>query len=241
MKSDRNLSSCIRIEEDRVSRQLSIPSRVYFDLDLDTINKIEQIRNQRGSLRLSPQQLTNLRYYGLINCAFVHDFDDLEIDKSQSALTFSSNYFPANQGLSTTVVRSKIDFAGQISQEIQQDLWQDSQLSSRVIQAHHWLTTEILKQLPLENKSRISFVFWGLRYLYAIALFMIIWYFLPFGFFSKIIINGIGFYLLKISIQDLIDRQITKFVLYQLIFGWLSNRTHKRQLGFKLLSLLIPS
>ena len=153
-------------------------------------------------------------------------------------MIFSSNYLSNDSQVQTTVVRSTIDLKGQISQEIQQDLWQNPQLSLKVIQAHHWLTAEILRQLPLENKRQTSLIFWILWGINAIAFSWGIWIFLPTFFWLKIIVNIVVWYLLKVSLRHLIKHKFRTWILSQLASGWLSNKTSKRQLGFELLSLL---
>ena len=235
MKSDGFLSSCIKVESQRISRQATIPRQVCFELNPDIIDKIEEIKAEYGNLYLKPEQLTDLRYYSLINSPIINT---QHIYSDRSSLIFSSNYLSNYSQVPTTVVRSTIDLDGQISQEIQQDLWQNPQLSLKVIQAHHWLTAEILRQLPLENKRQTSLIFWILWGIHAIAFSLAIFIFLPAFFWLKIIVNIVVLYLLKVSLRHLIKHKFRTLILSQLASGWLSNKTSKRQLGFKLLSLL---
>lgn len=243
MNSDRQanqrhrfLSSCIKVKQTRISRQTTIPHQVYFELNSDIIAKIEEIKAEYGSLALKPEQLTDLRYYGLINSGLLDNVD--KISSEQYSLVFSSSYLPIDSQIQTTVVRSTINLQGQILQEIQQDLWQDPQLSSKVVQAHHWLTAEILRQLPLETKSHTSEVFWALWAISAIASTLVIWYFLLLPFLLKLVINIVSFYFFKVLLKYLIDNQLKKWILSQLTSGCLAHQTSKRQLGFKILSLL---
>jgi hypothetical protein len=228
----RFLSSCIQVQQERVAGKTIIVRQVCFELNSDIINKIEEIKSEYGSLALKPEQLADLRYYGLINSALAGH------NRDRSCLVFSSSYLPLDSQIQTTVIRSTIDLQGQILQEIRQDLWQKPQLLSKVIQAHHWLTTEILRQLPLETKSQTSKVFWALWTISAIASSLIIWYFLALPFWLKLLINFVSLYLFKILVKHLINYQLKKWILSQLTSGWLANKTSKRQLGFKLLSLL---
>ena len=230
MKSDRFLSSCIKIEQKRISRQASIPSQVYFELNPDIVARISEIKAECGSLYLAPQQLTNLRYYSLINSPLAQG--------DRLSLVFSSNYLLSNSQIKTTVIRSTLDLSGKISQEVRQDLWQDVGLSPQVIQAHHWLTAEILRQLPLESKNRTALIFWTLWLPMAIAFTIIAWFLLPLSFWFKAI--AILTFLLssKLLLRYLINYRLKQWIIDRLISGWLSNRTNKRQLGFKLLALL---
>ena len=229
MKSDRFLNSCIKVEEKRISRQVSIPSRVYFELDSDIVARINNIKAQDGSLYLKPEQLTDLRYYSLINSPLAKS-DCL-------SLVFSSNYLSSNSQIKTTVVRSTIDLSGKISQEVRQDLWQDWQLSSQVIQAHHWLTAEILRQLPLESKNCTSLIFWTLWLTVAIAFISIVWILLPLSFWFKAIAIFVFFLLSRLLLKHLINSRLKQWIINQLISSWLLNKK-KRRLGFELLALL---
>ena len=230
MKSDLFLSSCIKVESKRISRHASVPSQVCFELNSDIVARINKIQTEYGSLHLNPQQLTALRYYSLINSPLAKN-DSL-------SLVFSSNYLFSTSKIKTTVVRSTIDLSGNISQEIQQDLWQDFQLSSQVIQAHHWLIAEILKQLPLESKNRTSLIFWALWLPSAIAFALIVWFLLPLFFLFKAIIILTFSLLLKFLLKHLINYRLKQWAIDRLTYGCLSNKTHKRQIGFKLLALL---
>lgn len=233
----RFLGSCIKVEKKKISRQASIPSQVYFNLDPDIISRISEIKTEYGSLYLSPQQLTDLRYYSLINSPLANDSRTIKNSDSLS-LVFCSNYLSKNSQIQTTVIRSTINLSGQISQEVQRDIWLDFQLSSQVIQAHHWLTAEILRQLPLENKNRTSLVLWILWLPMAIALNLLLWLFIPGSFLFRIIATVSFLFILKIGLNYLINYHLKQWIVQLIISGWLSNKTHKRQLGFKLLSLL---
>ena len=52
MKSDGFLSSCIKVESQRISRQATIPRQVCFELNPDIIDKIEEIKAEYGNLYL---------------------------------------------------------------------------------------------------------------------------------------------------------------------------------------------
>ena len=238
MRHDRFLGSCIKLEEKRISRQSSIPNQVYFDLDSDLINRIGEIKAEYGSLYLNPQKLADLRYYSLINSPLADNCFQQVGDNNQS-LVFCSNYSPANSQIQTTVVRSTINLSGQISQEVQRDIWQNHQLSSQIIQAHHWLTAEILRQLPLESNSRTALIFWVLWLLMAIAFNLFFWLVIPGSFLFKIITSVSFLLILKVGLKHLINYYLKQWIIRQLISGWLSNKTHKRQFGLGVLSLLI--
>lgn len=230
MKSDRFLSSCIKVEEKRISRHATIPSQVCFELNPDIVARIGEIKSEYGSLYLNRQQLTNLRYYSLINSPLARC--------DRLSLVFSSNYLFANDRVPIAVVRSTIDISGKISQEVRQDLWQNVRLSSQVIQAHHWLTAEILRQLPIESRNRTRFIFWVLWLSIAIAFALIFWFLLPLSFLFKAIAIFAFLLLLSLLLKYLINYRLKQWIIDRLISGWLSNKTNKRQLGFKLLSML---
>lgn len=231
----RFLNSCIKIEEKRISRQGSKPSQVYFYLDPDIIDRISKAKAEYASLYLEPQQLTNLRYYSLINSPTANRVS--QINHDCLSLVFTSNYSSHNSQSPTTVIRSTISFSGQIHQEIQEKLWQDSTLSSQVIQAHHWLTAEILRQLPLKKGSHSVLNIYSLWLTIVVLFTLIIWLFLPISLSFKLIIMLPFLWLLKPFIKYLASNYLKHFVIQQLTYGWLSNTNQKRQLGFKLLTL----
>lgn len=234
---DRCLSSCIKIENQRISRDKTIPCQIHFELNDDIVACIEETIKDYDNLELEPQTLTELRYYSLINSPMVNGWDFVGSDRL--SLVFSSSYTSDRDRRQIRVIRSKINLNGQISQEIQQDFWRDRYVSARAIKAHHWLTAEIFRQLPLKRSNSRVILFLAL--LLAIAFTWIVGYFFPLHLFSQILVGIICFICLKIVIKHVVVRQLKKWTIHHLASGWLSNKTKQRQIGFKILSLTINS
>ena len=240
------VNSCIQVQEERISRRSTIPRQIYFRLDPDIISKIEKIQENNSKFALSPNKLTNLRYYVFLTSPITEKLSPIYSRQSskpmlfeQSSLTFSTSYLALANQQPVTVVRSAIDWEGQISQQIQQDLWHNPQLLYRVINAHYWLILQIIAQLPLKSKNHISWLVWGLWLPIAFVVSMAIWFFLPLNYLLKIIITFGVFYILKIYLKYLIKNKLKSWIIYHLIYGCLANKVKKRQIGFKLLGFIV--
>lgn len=233
------LNSCIQIEEARISRRVSIPRQVYFQLTPQVISQIENLRDSKQEFKFDPETLTNLRYYALLNSDLPYQQNNVY---HQSNLTFNSR-LSKHSLPKATVIRSVINLNGQISQEIQQDLWQNPQLLSEVISIHYWLIEEILRQLPLPTRNNISLVIWVCWTPLAIAFTVFLWFFLPLSlslsFLFKLTITIIGILLIKIGLSYIIRKKIKFWLLKQLSNGVLSRKNRQRQIGFELLKFLI--
>lgn len=240
------LNSCIQIEESRISRRITIPRQVDFHLSSEIINSIEQIILNKQILSLSATNLANLRYYTLISSSIEealilnHPKQSIKpLFLKQSNLIFSTNYLSSTNQKTSIVVRSVIDLEGKISQQIQQDLWQNPQLLHKILDAHHWLILQILTQLPL-NKSKKHL--WLHQSFFLLVIFIIsfaIWYLLPLNYFLKIVVICGILYILKICIHYLIQKQLKRWIIHHLIHGFLANKAHKRQIGFNILSYIL--
>ena len=179
------LNDCIEIESDRLSRRLTIPRQVNFKLTPEAIARLQDFKFDRRKIELNSRQITDLRYYALLNSSLLNKRNNIF---QQSGLTFSS-CLPIGDRPSSIAIRSKIDLSGRISQEIQQDLWQNSQLLSQVMEVHYWLIEEILRQIPLSTGerlpkrrlNRLSVIVWLCWLPVAIAFTYLLWSFLPFS------------------------------------------------------------
>ena len=205
------LNSCIEIECDRISRRVTIPRRVNFKLTPEVIDSLQQIKADRHILKLNSQQIIDLRYYALLNAHLPHKKNAPSLQ--QSELTFSSS-LPIDYSRSTTVIRSTINSAGQISQEIQRDLWQNPDLRSKTIEVHYWLIEEIFRQLPLLRQDRISILILVCWLPVAIVFAVLLWFLLPLSFLFKVILIIIGLLLLKAFINYLIRKKLKLWIIY---------------------------
>ena len=240
------LNSCIQIEESRISRRISIPRQVDFHLSSEIINSIEQIILNKHILSLSAANLANLRYYALLNSSieetliFNHAKQSIKpLFLKQSYLRFSTKYLSSSNKKTSIVVRSVINLEGEISQQIQQDLWQNPQLSHKIINAHHWLVLQILTQLPLKKSNKYLWLYWSFVLLVMFMISVAIWYLFPLNYFLKMVVFCGIIYIFKAYIQHLIHKELKQWIVRHLIHGFLSNKAHKRQIGFNLLSFML--
>jgi hypothetical protein len=225
------LNSCIQVAEVRINRRLTVPRQINFRLNGDILEQIEQIKTKNQQLKLSSSNLATLRYYTLLNSL-------LKTKVNSLPLNFTTNYiFPNNQCL--PVVRSLIDLKGQISQQIQQDLWHSPRLLERVLDAHHWLIGQILIQLPLKTPSRILRLLKILLLLVWVIVVIYLGSFLPLNNFLKILIICCSFYLTKKYLFTLIKQQGKNWFLKAILAGFLANTTQKRQIALNILSFLV--
>ncbi len=230
------LNSCIQVAEVRISRRLTMPCQINFRLNADLLEQIEQIKAKNQCLKLSNPKLATLRYYTLINSSL--NIKITSVQERLSPLNFTTNYiFPDNQHL--TVVRSLIDLEGQITQQIQQDLWHNPRLLERVINAHHWLIGQVLIQLPLKTPKPILRLLKVLLLLVWIIVAVYLWYFLPLNNLLKILIIYCSFYLAKKYLIALIKQQGKIYFLKAVFKGFLANTNRKRQIALNILSTLV--
>lgn len=247
-KSHSTLDSCIQIEDMRISRSISIPKQVHFQLNYELMRQIEQLKAAKGQIHLSPNLLTNLRRYALINAPLqrlgwrspwsVARQSTLRRSRrvASSPLIFSSNYYGSSTQQAQTLFRSVIDLEGKISQQIHQDLWQDPQLLHQISQTHYWLISDILAQLPLNENQSLRLTYTSL--LALVLLFgLAINYFFALNLISNIAVCLIVL-IIVIAIKRAIAKQLKYLVIKQIISGWLAKSVRSRQIGLIILSYI---
>ncbi|MGF1589072.1 MAG: hypothetical protein ACFCU7_07485 [Pleurocapsa sp.] len=240
---NRALNSCIQIEEAKISRHAKVGQQIYFYLDSSLLEQIEQIKDTNQRLTLSPVNLANLRHYLLFNS--LAQIDSLHHWRCESwligrsPLIFSTNYWYSDRQQPLTLFRSVIDLQGKISQQIQQELSQNPQLLARVSQAHYWLILEILAQLPFQSTNQGSRLIFCYYCLATIAICLAVGYFLAINYLLWIVSGLSVFWLLNISWRKVIVKHLKALIIYHLIDGFLANSVKKRQLGLKMLGLII--
>lgn len=234
------LNACIRVEEVRISRRVNIPQQIHFCLDSRLLEQIEQIPPNEHSL-LSSANLANLRYYVLLNSLKQIGLSSPRrtlLSLGRSPLVFSTNYLFCDRSQPLTLFRSVIDLEGKISQQIQQQLWENPQLLKRVSRAHHWLILEVLAQLPLKSRNSSSWFIKSCFLAIAIATSMAIWYFFS-GSIWFISAIGCAIFCLLSCCKQSIVKQMRTWIIYQLTTGFLATSVKKRQFGLNILSLLV--
>ncbi len=235
------ISSCIQIEESRISRRNATPPQIRFLLNGDILVQIEQAKVEKRKLTLTHPILADLQYYALLN---TQEYCRANYSKHQrklltpgrSALTFSTDYSYSINHQPETLFRSVIDLTGIISQQIQQDLWQNQQLLNRIAQAHYWLIVEILAQLPLESKSKVT---WLVKVFFLIIISLIVvlfWHVLSLSIFWKILILS-SFLLFVLVLKKSLFKSINKLIIYYLIDGKFLKNTNRRRFCLTLLTI----
>lgn len=235
------ISSCIQIEESRISRRNAMPLQIHFLLNKEVLVQIEQAKAEKRKLALTPPILADLQYYALLNtleyCRANYSKHQRKLlSPGRSALMFSTDYSYSINHQPETLFRSVIDLTGVISQQIQQDLWQNQQLLTRIAQAHYWLIAEILAQLPLKSKSKATWLIKGLFLLIISSIAVILWHILSISIFWKILIL-FSFLLSLLVLKKSLFRNINKLITYYLIEGKALKNTSKRRFCLTLLTI----
>jgi hypothetical protein len=240
--TDYILNSCIRIEEIRINRRVTIPRQIHFCLDSVILQQIEQAEANNQKLILSPANLANLRYYALINSLEkidpIYPSGFVPVSLRRSLLTFSTNYRSTSCQQPLTLFRSVIDLEGKISQQIPQQLWDNPLLLEKISQAHYWLISEILDRLPLKQRNCSSRYVYCCFLLMAIATTTAIWYFFSLNILLNLAI-GCTIFCLLACFKKSIVKQVRTWIISQLVTGFLATSLKKRQLSLNLLSLIV--
>lgn len=238
------LNSCIRLEETRISRRITVPSQVYFDLNSLVLEDIERIKRSTHKVVLTPSKLANLRYYILLN--FLEQiplarFCATKTFIARSPLAFSTNYQFSDRRSPITLFRSTIEPEGKISHQIPQQLWEDPQLLQRISQAHYWLIAEILTQLPLKGDRRVIWLARAGLILITILIVIAIYYFWSLNVWWLLVIASSLFYGIKIIWIEIGLQYFKILIIYHILYGLLANSTKKRQIGFSILNSTVLS
>lgn len=234
-----NLS--IKIEEQRVNGQQTIPQQVNLEFNQESLELIVRMQKQRQFLFLSPKLLTNLRYYSLLSCCLFSNYlPNKGLDSQniimRSALVFTTYYCQDTERIA--VISSNISVQGQISQQICREFLLNFVLLKKIINAHYWTINQILQQLPL-NYQKNSYLWacilpllmtWGIAIVIFITLSSI--------FLIKAIAVVLVFIIAKFSFQYLINKYLVNLFLQQLLLGFFSHNYQRRKLGFTILRYL---
>ena len=216
----------ISIEEQRVSRNRTIPQQVNFEFNPESLDAIAQMQIDGNSLSFDAELLTNLRYYSLLKCN----------NTLRSGLTFTTYYCQGEQRIA--VISSNISVQGQISQQIRHDFLVNFPLLEKIIDAHYWSIDQIFEKLPFTYQKQNYLLSWILPLLITLGIVIFILFFLSSTLLIKAIAIFLIFILTKFSFQYLIKKYLFKLILQQLLFGLFSYNCTRRKLGFILLSYL---
>ena len=214
------INSCLRIEQQRISRRRSIPDHISFDLNQDILSQIITLRNSQQKIYFSADHLAELRYYFLLNSS----------KESGLGITFKTHYQKQEEKI--TIVKSVIHLSGKAEQYIRSD----ALASQEIIDTHYWLIEQILNQISLKHKKHKSVLLWSLLGLIIIFIAPLIFFFLPLVFWGKVLLLLILIAIVLSALPYLLKRYLSSWVLDQLLFGIFSYSPKRRKIGLNLLN-----
>ncbi len=214
------INSCLRIEQQRISRRRSIPDHISFDLNQDILSQIITLRNSQQKIYFSGDHLAELRYYFLLNSS----------QYSGLGITFKTHYQKQEEKI--TIVKSVIHLSGKAEQYIRSD----ALASQEIIDTHYWLIEQILNQISLKHKKHKSVLLWSLLGLIIIFIAPLIFFFLPLVFWGKVLVLLIVIAIVLSALPYLLKRYLSSWVLDQLLFGIFSYSPKRRKIGLNLLN-----
>ncbi len=214
------INSCLRIEQQRISRRRSIPDHISFDLNQDILSQIITLRNSQQKIYFSGDHLAELRYYFLLNSS----------QYSGLGITFKTHYQKQEEKI--TIVKSVIHLSGKAEQYIRSD----ALASQEIIDTHYWLIEQILNQISLKHKKHKSVLLWSLLGLIIIFIAPLIFFFLPLVFWGKVLLLLILIAIVLSALPYLLKRYLSSWVLDQLLFGIFSYSPKRRKIGLNLLN-----
>ncbi len=237
------LNSRIRLQETRIARSITVPSQICFCLDASILEDIEWMRQNHREVVLSPTNLANLRCYALLNfleqTPLARSLPTTRVSLARSPLTFSTNYQFSDRQSPTTLLRSIIEPEGKISQQISQQLWGNPQLLQRISQAHYWLISEILTQLPFKGDRRAIWLARAGLMLATVLIVTAIDNFLSLNIWSSIAVALVLFFCLKFFWTKLGLKYFKTWIIYHLLIGWFAKSEKKRQIGLSILNSIV--
>lgn len=218
------LDAEIQLVTEKITRQRVMIHGVRFHLTSATLQEIMQAKQTGDLLQIPKTLLTNLRYYALLGYPY----------RLQTGLTFSTYY---EQG-QFPLVKSSISLDGNILHQICRDCFTSDEFAYQITSAHYWLTSQLLKQLPLQGKIKFHLMAWLVSLLIAIAL-------LPFYLPTLTQMTSLGWgmlllgiWLFKIVLQYILQwlfPLLQGWLLRQLLFGFLGRWETGKQLGWRIL------
>jgi hypothetical protein len=220
------ISECIQIEQIRLTRQRIVPQSISFNLNQVNLEKIELAQASKQQLYLSSTLLADLRYYALLN----------QDNCCQLELTFRTYYQQQQEKIA--VLESVISLDGKIIQQIRSDYLSNISLLKNLTNAHSWLIIEILKQLSLKSKNysilisiSLALVITLLSAYASLVLFSV-------SFSIQIVGLVTIFTCIKNCSQYWFLPYLRNLIICQLLFGFLSSHSKRRNIGFELLRVL---
>ena len=219
------IDTFISYKEEQITSEIKAIYGISFNLNSKSLEQIIHRKKDRKRVHLSSKLLTKLRYTVLLQ-----NYSNL-----QFPLSFTTYYVRKRQKVA--VIKSVIDIQGRITQCFCRGFLDRPHLFNDIITAHYWLIEQICDRLSLKYNRRVSLftAILSLTIVLVIAPFLL--YFVSLNWIIKLLLIIVTFLVCKI-ILDTYKKYLASFILRQLIFGFFSKNSSRKNLGFKLLSYL---
>lgn len=230
-RSSLKIESCIQVDKERIGRKRALIHGIRFNLDEDTLERIQRDRDTGCNLKISRELLADLRYYALIEGE----------NRLQSGLTFCTYYRSGDS--EEALVRSVISTDGDIIHQIQSKCLERPDFCHQIVSAHYWLVDELLYRLRLRALIRLTVLSWVLS-LVSVAATLIpyvhpLMQVNPWALLLPVLMS----WLLQVVIQRLLRwflPPVGRWALRRIFLGLLSRKLRTKQLAKGILGWLVP-
>lgn len=229
-----NLEAYIEIERERITRKRVVFHSIRFNLDKNTLRKIQQARKTGRGLDISRELLADLRDYALTDGE----------NHLQSGLTFYTYYLGG--GTAEALMRSVISPDGDIFHQIKRDCLERPNFCRQIAAAHYWLIEQLLGQLRLRAFLKLNRLAWGLALAIALVVIVVMSPFIPqllrvspWLLLVVLLLGG----LLLVGLQCLLCLflpTLARWAWRQLLSGLLSRKPLEKKIAKNILVRLIP-
>ena len=219
------IDSLISFEQEQITSEITAIGKISFNLTSQDVEQIIRYKKDCQKIPVSKKLLGELRYSVLLQ----------NYSNWQFPLSFTTYYVRKQQKVA--VIKSVIDIQGRITQCFCRGFLDRPHLFNDIITAHYWLIEQICDRLSLKYNRRVSLftAILSLTIVLVIAPFLL--YFVSLNWIIKLLLIIVTFLVCKI-ILDTYRKHLASFILQQLIFGFFSKNSSRKNLGFKLLSYL---
>lgn len=229
------IASCIQIEVERISRSQVLFHGIRFTLDKEILQQIQQARQMGDSLKLSPQLLTDLRYYALID----------DENRWQSGLSFCTYYQRGNS--QEALMRSVIGMDGDMMHQIQRNCLERPKFSRQISAAHYWLIEQIMGQLRFGKFSPLTRLINGLALGLALLIAMLlvipfipVFLNTPLMLIAVLVMIGLFYFGFR-RLLYLLYPTAKQWMIRRILGGFLSSKPGSKRFAKRLLTRLFSS
>jgi len=234
-RQDLAIASCIQIEVERISRSQVLFHGIRFTLDKEILQQIQQAQQMGDSLKLSPQLLTDLRYYALID----------DENRWQSGLSFCTYYQRGDS--QEALMRSVIGMDGDMIHQIQRNCLERPTFSRQISAAHYWLIEQVMCQLRfgtfLPLTRLINGLALGLALLIAMLLvipFIQVFLKTPLMLIAVLVMIGLFYFGFR-RLLYLFRPTAKQWIIRRILGGFLSSKPGSKRFAKRLLTRLFSS